>query len=98
MPAAVAPVAAKYVPALQSRQSALPAVAEYLPAAHATQALSAVAPVVVRYLPASQSVQPALPVVALCLPAAHAEHVPPSGPENPALHVHPAIAVDPATD
>ena len=58
-----------------------PTVVEYLPAAHATQALSAVAPAVLRYLPAPHSVQPALPAAVLYLPAMHAVHVPPSGPE-----------------
>jgi hypothetical protein len=93
-----APTVAEYLPAAQSVQSALPAVAEYLPATHATQELSVVAPGVIRYLPASQSVQPALPAAVLYLPAVHCWQGPPFGPENPALHVHPAIPVDPATD
>jgi hypothetical protein len=59
-----------------------------LPAAHATQALSAVAPAVIRYLPAPQLVQPALPEVVLYLPATHAVHVPPSGPVYPGSHIH----------
>jgi hypothetical protein len=49
-------------------------------------------------LPASQLVQVLVPVIALYLPATHAEHVPPSGPENPALHMQSEIALDPATD
>jgi hypothetical protein len=71
-----------------------PTVVEYLPAAHATHALSATAPVVVRYLPAPQLVQPALPVVALCLPATHAEHVPPSSPEKPATHTQSVLPLN----
>jgi hypothetical protein len=96
--AADAPNVAEYLPVAQSVQSALPAVTEYLPATHATQELSVVAPGVIRYLPASQSVQVLVPVIALYLPATHAEHVPPSGPENPALHMQSEIALDPATD
>jgi len=38
----------------------------------------------------------ALPDAALTVPAAHAVHGPPSGPENPALHVH--TRVEPATE
>ena len=96
--AAVCPVLVVTLPDGQSVQSALPAVAEYLPATHATQELSVVAPGVIRYLPASQLVQVLVPVIALYLPATHAEHVPPSGPENPALHMQSEIALDPATD
>ena len=36
---------------------------------------------------AGQAVQAAVPVDALYFPASHAVHVPPSGPENPALQV-----------
>jgi hypothetical protein len=43
------------------------------------------APVAAEYVPVPQSVQSADPVDALYLPATHAVHVPPSGPENPAL-------------
>ena len=44
-------------------------------------------PTAVEYVPAAQSLQTAEPVDALYLPASHAAHVPPSGPENPALQV-----------
>ena len=44
-------------------------------------------PIAVEYVPAAQSLQTAEPVDALYLPASHAVHVPPSGPENPALQV-----------
>ena len=44
-------------------------------------------PTAVEYVPAAQSLQTAEPVDALYLPATHAVHVPPSGPENPALQV-----------
>jgi hypothetical protein len=44
-------------------------------------------PTAVEYVPAAQSLQTAEPVDALYLPASHAVHVPPSGPENPALQV-----------
>ena len=43
------------------------------------------APTVVEYVPVPQSVHTADPVDVLYLPATHAVHVPPSGPENPAL-------------
>ncbi len=45
------------------------------------------APTAVEYFPVPQFEQVAVPLKALYLPASHAEHVPPSGPENPALQV-----------
>jgi hypothetical protein len=45
---------------------------------------------------AGQAVQAADPADALYLPATHAVHVPPSGPENPALQVHAVKEVLPA--
>ena len=46
------------------------------------------APTAVEYVPAAQSEQVAVPVNVLYFPASHAVHVPPSGPVDPALHVH----------
>ena len=40
------------------------------------------------YVPALQWMQIALPFVILYLPASHAEHVPPSAPVYPILHLH----------
>ena len=51
------------------------------------QALHVEDPTAVEYVPAAQTLQTAEPVDALYLPASHAVHVPPSGPENPALQV-----------
>ena len=45
------------------------------------------APTAVEYVPVPQSVHAADPVNVLYFPAAHAMHVPPAGPENPALQV-----------
>jgi hypothetical protein len=53
-------------------------------------------PTAVEYVPAAQSLQTAEPVDALYLPATHAVHVPPSGPENPALQVQLVKAALPA--
>jgi hypothetical protein len=55
-----------------------PVAAEYVPAPHATQELSAAAPVVVRYLPAPQLVHVlarVAPVAVEYVPAGHAAHV-----------------------
>lgn len=49
-------------------------------------------------LPAAHLVQTVLPTVLLYVPAEHTMHDPPSGPENPALHLQPVLAVDPAID
>ena len=43
-------------------------------------------------MPTSQSTHAVDPANALCLPATHSEHVPPSGPEEPALQVQ-AVAM-----
>jgi hypothetical protein len=50
------------------------------------------APPVVEYVPALQFVQTADPVDSLYFPASHGAHVPPSGPEYPALHLQAANA------
>jgi hypothetical protein len=49
------------------------------------QAVHVEAPTVIEYVPDPHSVHRAAPIDALYFPAAHAEHVPPSGPEKPAL-------------
>lgn len=49
--------------------------------------VSDVAPAPRRYLPAPQSVHVAAPVDVLYFPATHWVHVPPSGPDAPALQV-----------
>jgi hypothetical protein len=90
-----APPFGPVVPALQMQlaTAALP-IGEYelvgqLP--HVSDA----APPVVEYFPATQSVHAALPVAVLYLPAKHAEHVFPSGPVKPALHLHDAESPPP---
>ncbi len=45
------------------------------------------APTAVEYFPVPQFEQVAVPLNALYFPATHAEHVPPSGPAEPALQV-----------
>ena len=48
---------------------------------------SDVLPEAIEYLPRPQSEQTSGPAAALYFPAAHSEQAPPSGPEEPALHV-----------
>jgi hypothetical protein len=64
------------------------AMEEVEPAGHARHVSVVVAAGVAEYMPAAQSAHTALPVVVLYLPATHAVHVPPFGPEKPALQVH----------
>ncbi len=47
----------------------------------------ALAPTAAEYVADPQSVHTALPLLVLYLPATHVEQTPPSGPEDPALHV-----------
>lgn len=81
----------------QSARASLPA-GELLPAGQAIQVDTSTAPEVPEYLPVSQKEHGVLPTVLLYVPAEHIMHDPPSGPENPALHLQPVLAVDPATD
>jgi hypothetical protein len=53
---------------------------------HAEQVVSEVAPIACEYLDASQPKHVSAPATALYFPATHVAHVPPSGPEEPALH------------
>lgn len=55
---------------------------------------SAVAPVAVEYLPGTQFVHTADPVSGLYVPGTQNSHGPPFGPEDPALQVQSAAAVD----
>ena len=52
-----------------------------------TQVVEVGEAVVLEYLPLSHSSHEELPVDALYLPTSHASHVPPSGPEYPAMHL-----------
>jgi hypothetical protein len=61
-------------------------------AGHARQVSTDVAPVVVEYVPAPQLLHAAEPLASLYVPVAHAEHVSPSGPVKPTLHVQSATA------
>jgi hypothetical protein len=54
---------------------------------HCEQVFSEVAPIACEYLDAPQSAHALFPATALCFPATHSVHVPPSGPEEPALHL-----------
>jgi len=71
---------------VQSAASVLPAGALELPV-QASQCARAVLPRTVEYVPAGQFSQALGPGVGLYVPAKHSAHVPPSGPEDPALHV-----------
>jgi hypothetical protein len=59
---------------------------------HVWQVDAAVAPVEAEYVPAPHGVQVALPLAILYVPTPHGEHVPPSGPVDPALQVQAARA------
>jgi hypothetical protein len=96
-----APVVVEYVLTPQSMHEKLicaPVTVEYFPAPQSMHVEDTDAPEVEEYLPASQSVHALVPMVCLYLPKTHAVHDPPSGPENPALHLQLVITVDPATD
>jgi predicted transcriptional regulator YdeE len=58
---------------------------------HVTQVEAAVAAVVAEYVPTPQLVHDTLPLAILYVSVTQAEHGPPSGPVNPALHVHAEI-------
>jgi hypothetical protein len=72
-----------------------PLVAEYV---FTPQSRHTEAPVTVEYLPAPQSVHAVEPVVVLYFPAAQPEHVPPSGPVNPALQTQLLNSAEPLRD
>ena len=76
-------------PALHAQALALllPA-GELAPVGQAWQVLSSVAPSDAEYLPDVHSLHASLPAPALNLPATHTSQVPPSGPDEPALHRH----------
>lgn len=81
------PVSSWYCPLWQFRQT-VAAAKEYFPATQVGSHVDAVvAAVAVEYLPGIHPVQSALPVYVLYLPATHCVHVPPSGPEEPALQM-----------
>ena len=61
-----------------------PCVSLYFPASQSTHDEP---PDVTEYVPAPQSLHRADPVDVLYVPAVHAVHRPPSGPEEPVLHV-----------
>jgi hypothetical protein len=75
-----APTVGEYFPAAQS-EHAEPA-NEYMPAAHATQAVEPDG----EDVPALQLEQTSEPITALCSPTTHAVHVPPFTPVYPASH------------
>jgi len=89
------PVLAAYLLVLQSEHVLDPVLAEYLPAAQLL--VQVVAPTIAEYWPAKQLLHVASPNVVLNFPGTHSMHGPPSGPDNPALHVQallPAGEVD----
>jgi len=75
-------------PALQIQSAAvvLPAGAFEL-SLQASQFARAVLPMTVEYVPTGQFSQALVPGLGLYLPAKHSTHVPPSGPDDPALHL-----------
>jgi len=53
---------------------------------------------VAEYVPIPHSVHVPDPASALNFPATHSEQFPPSGPEEPALHVQSCSALEPSDD
>ena len=106
----VAPTVGEYPPAKQFVHAALPEFVLYLPAKHAVHVppLGPVYPRLQRQEPiavcavavvtefAGQAVHAALPLAPLYVLKTHAEHVPPSGPVYPRLHLHAEMAVFPS--
>ena len=66
---------------------------QYLPddAEHATQVDEDNEAKVVEYLPTGQAIHSAEPVSFVYLPSTHSTHVPPLGPDEPALQVQSSI-------
>jgi hypothetical protein len=79
-----APTCLENLPTSQVVHEADPCVSLYFPASHSTHDEP---PDVIEYVPAPQSLHRADPVDVLYVPAVHAVHRPPSGPEEPVLHV-----------
>ena len=70
-----------------------PEVLEYLPDSQSMHVLDVVAPTAVEYVPIWQSSHVLYPANSLYFPATHSEHVPPSGPVEPALQVQ-AVSIE----
>ncbi len=79
-----APTCLENLPTSQVVHEADPCIFLYFPASHSTHDEP---PDVTEYVPAPQSLHRADPVDALYVPAVHTVHRPPSGPEEPVLHV-----------
>jgi len=67
---------------------------EFLFAKQDSQTTDVFAATVDEYVPAAHSVQLALPVIFLNFPATQAEHVPPSGPVYPGIHLQSEIVLN----
>ena len=65
---------------------------------HSKHVLLLAAPNCAEYVPAGHWVQGAAPDTSLNAPASHAEHIPPSGPVKPLLHVQLLSDMLPETD
>ena len=65
---------------------------------HAKHVLLLAAPTCAEYVPAAHWVHGAAPDTSLYLPALQAEHIPPSGPVKPLLHVQLLSEMLPETD
>jgi len=107
----LAPASALYLPAAQLVHAGpepvkpllhMQAVEAELPAGetelvvHSEQVFSEVAPIACEYLDAPQSEHVSVPANALYCPVTHSVHVPPSGPEEPALHLQAPVLLLPA--
>ena len=78
------PTCLENLPTSQVVHATDPCVSLYFPASHSAHDEP---PDVIEYVPAPQSMHRADPVDVLYVPAVHAVHRPPSGPEEPVLHV-----------
>jgi hypothetical protein len=79
-----APTCLENLPTSHVVHDADPCVSLYFPASHFTHDEP---PDVTEYVPVPQSLHRADPADVLYVPAVHAVHRPPSGPEEPVLHV-----------
>ena len=93
------PPSAPDEPALQTQavDTELPA-SELEFVGHPRHVLASSAPTYTEYVPIAQSVHAPDPVSALCFPATHWVHVPPSGPDEPALQVQAVDTELPASE
>ena len=82
---------------VQAVETELPK-SEFEYAGHVKHVDTWLAPTDAEYVPMPQSTHAVDPASALCLPATHSEHVPPSGPPMPAVHLQSVTTVLPDSE